>query len=39
MFDCRLHTPYCRHAIGRMEPADADLHFREIERLRAHYPD
>jgi histidinol-phosphatase (PHP family) len=74
MFDYHLHTPYCRHAAGRMEqyveealargleelcftphiplpgfgrgpeglrmePADADLYFREIERLRAQYPD
>jgi len=74
MFDYHLHTPYCRHAVGRMEqyveeglargleelcftphiplpgftrgpdglrmqPQDADLYFREIERLRTRYPD
>jgi histidinol-phosphatase (PHP family) len=74
MFDYHLHTPFCRHAVGRMEqyveealtrsleevcftphiplpgfargpeglrmePEDADLYFREIERLRARYPE
>jgi histidinol-phosphatase (PHP family) len=74
MFDYHLHTPYCRHAVGRMEQyveqalargleelcftphiplpgfergpeglrmesEDADRYFREIERLRACYPE
>jgi len=73
MFDYHLHTPFCRHAAGRMEqyvgealgrglqeicftphiplpgfprgpeglrmePADAERYFREVERLRARYP-
>jgi histidinol-phosphatase (PHP family) len=73
MFDYHLHTPFCRHAEGRMEqyvgealarglqeicftphiplpgfprgpeglrmePQDAEPYFREIERLRAGYP-
>jgi histidinol-phosphatase (PHP family) len=74
MFDYHLHTPFCRHAVGRMEqyveealvrgleelcftphiplpgfargpeglrmePEDADLYFREVERLRARFPE
>jgi histidinol-phosphatase (PHP family) len=74
MFDYHLHTPYCRHAAGRMEQyveqalargleelcftphiplpgfprgpeglrmesRDADRYYRELERLRARYPE